>query len=306
VKKKNVLIYLGVVVSMLVWSLSFIWYKQLYLFNIHPISLIFFRLVISSSILWLFLLAIRHAKLPDSRIMRQIALAALFEPFFYFLGECYGIQYVTSTTAAVIISTIPLFTPLASVFILKEKLGFYNWLGIILSVLGIVMVMMENGLHFSASPLGVVLMFLAVFAAVGYSVCIKKVTGKCSSIMVVALQNTFGIIYFLPLFLIMELKHVASLNFSIEMFLPLLYLSFFASSLAFVLYIRAIDRIGAIRSNVLVNLIPVFTAIFSFFLLGEKLGLIRLLGVGVVILGVFIAQVKSKVDESPEETATHY
>lgn len=305
-KKQNVLIYLGVVLSMLIWSLSFVWYKQLYEFDIQPISLIFFRLVISSVLLWLFLLLSRQLKLPNKRIMGQIAIAALFEPFFYFLGECFGIQYVTSTTAAVIISTIPLFTPLASVFFLKEKLGIYNWLGIILSVFGIVMVMTDNGLHFSASPLGVILMFLAVFAAIGYFIAIKKVTGKCSSIMVVALQNTFGILYFLPLFLFFELKKVLTLSFSIEMFLPLLYLSVFASSLAFVLYIRAIDRIGTVRANVLINLIPAFTAIFSFFLLGEKLGVIRIVGVVVVILGVFIAQVKAKSIESPEEVPSHF
>lgn len=300
------LVYLGVIVCMLAWSLSFIWYKQLYVFNIKPITLIFFRLVISSVLLWLFLLAIRQHKLPDGKIVRQIAIAALFEPFFYFIGECYGIQYVTSTTAAVIIATIPLFTPLASIFLLKEKLGIFNWLGIILSVAGIVMVMMENGLRFSASPLGVALMFFAVLAAIGYSVAIKRVTGKCSSIMIVALQNSFGILYFLPLFLVLDLKSALNLPFSWSMFLPLLYLAVFASSLAFILYIRSIDKIGATRSTVLVNLIPAFTAVFSYFLLGEKMGLTRLLGVGVVILGVFIAQVKAKETESPEEISTHF
>jgi drug/metabolite transporter (DMT)-like permease len=105
---------------------------------------------------------------------------------------------------------------------------------------------------------------------------------------------------------VLDLKSALSLPFSWSMFLPLLYLAVFASSLAFILYIRSIDKIGATRSTVLVNLIPAFTAIFSYFLLGEKMGLTRLLGVGVVILGVFIAQVKAKETESPEEISTHF
>lgn len=300
-KKKLFFVYAGIVLSMLLWSLSFIWYKQAYEVGFKPIGLIFMRLLVSAVLLWIFLVFMRQNKLPDLRIIRQIAIAALFEPFLYFVGECYGLTMVTSTTAAVIVATVPLFAPLAALFILREHISFYNWVGIFLSVVGIVMVMMDNGLHFSASTVGVLLMFLAVFSAIGYAVAIKKVACSCPSVMIVAMQNTFGAIYFLPLFLFIDGGALPFAKFSFSTWIPLINLAVFASSLAFILYVKGIDKIGVAKANVLVNLIPAFTAVFSFFILDEKLGLAKIAGVIVVIAGVFVSQLKSKIVEQLEE-----
>ena len=51
-------------------------------------------------------------------------LMALFEPFIYFLGESYGLLYVSSTVAAVIVATIPLISPLFAWYFFREKLNF--------------------------------------------------------------------------------------------------------------------------------------------------------------------------------------
>jgi drug/metabolite transporter (DMT)-like permease len=302
VRKRLLFVYVGIVVSMLLWSLSFIWYKQAYEVGFKPIGLIFARLFFSAALLWFFLIIVRQNKLPNRKIIGQIAIAAFFEPFLYFVGECYGLTMVTSTTAAVIVATVPLFAPLAALFLLRERISFFNWLGIFLSVFGIVMVMMGNGLHFSASTVGILLMFLAVLSAVGYSVAIKKVAGSCPPVMIVALQNTFGTLYFLPLFFFIDGGSLSLSDFSFSTMLPLINLAVFASSLAFILYVKGLDKIGVAKANVLVNLIPAFTAIFSFFILGEKLGLAKIIGVMVVIAGVFVSQLKTKAEgQQPEE-----
>jgi drug/metabolite transporter (DMT)-like permease len=179
-------------------------------------------------------------------------------------------------------------------------------LGILISIAGVLLVMMDNGLHFNASPLGVGLMFVAVAAAIGYSIVIKKVTGKCSAIQVVAYQNMFGVLYFLPFFLIFDLNKTLQTPFQCGMIWPLINLAVFASSVAFVLYIKGIDKIGVNKANVLVNLIPAFTAIFSFFILDEKFGFIRLLGVAIVIAGVFVSQLRLPKKQSPEEVSAHF
>ena len=47
-------------------------------------------------------------------------------------------------------------------------------------------------------------------------------------------------------------------------------------------------------ANIFINIIPVLTALFAWYLLNEPLTIRKLAGIGVVISGLFIAQVKMK------------
>lgn len=51
---------------------------------------------------------------------------------------------------------------------------------------------------------------------------------------------------------------------------------------------------GINRSNSYINLIPVFVAIFAWFILGEELTLQKITGIAIVIRGLFLAQVKKR------------
>jgi len=68
-------------------------------------------------------------------------------------------------------------------------------------------------------------------------------------------------------------------------------LSVFASVIAFVLFAGAVRKVGVTRTNVFVNLIPVFTAILSWFILDEILTLSKWIGILVVVIGLFVSQV---------------
>jgi len=68
----------------------------------------------------------------------------------------------------------------------------------------------------------------------------------------------------------------------------------FSSTLAFVFFTHSIRSLGVNRSNSFINLIPVFVAILSFFILKEELGLQKIAGIVVVVAGLFLAQLKLK------------
>lgn len=71
-------------------------------------------------------------------------------------------------------------------------------------------------------------------------------------------------------------------------------LAFFASCIAFILYAYSVKTVGINDANMFINIIPVFTALFAWYILDEALTLRKLAGIGVVIAGLFIAQVKMK------------
>jgi drug/metabolite transporter (DMT)-like permease len=228
-------------------------------------------------------------------------MLALFEPFFYFLGESFGLTYVSATVCSVLISTIPVFATLGAWMIFKEKLKAINYAGIIMSFIGVVVFILNSDGSMSFNIRGLGLLTLAVFSAVGYSLTLSRLVGTYSPVYIVNVQNLIGAMLFLPLFLIFDYKHFISTPFTFNMFKPIIELSIFASCGAFILFAYSVRNMGITRANVFSNIIPVFTALFSFILMGEKLTIQNVIGMSIVIAGLFMSQVNvydKNIDEA--------
>jgi drug/metabolite transporter (DMT)-like permease len=262
--------------------------------NFRPVAIIFLRLVFSVALLSSFLVLTKRFVKIRKKDYKLFFLLALFEPFFYFLGESYGLTYVSATVCSVIISTIPVVAAIAARIFFKEKLGLLNYSGIFLSFLGIVVFVVNKNGAFAYSPQGVALIFLAVFSAVGYNLILSKLVNDYNPVSIVNMQNIIGIALFLPLFMTFEVKPVMELNVTFKMLLPVLLLALFASCGAFILFAYSVRHLGIIKANVFTNCIPVLTAIFAFILLGDKLTVQNFIGMFIVILGLFMSQYKSK------------
>lgn len=274
---------------MLFWGLSFVWFK-IVVVQYSPITIIFLRLIISGSLLVLFLLATRSFQRLQRRHLHYFLLLAFTQPFCYFLGESFGLTYVSSTIASVIIATIPLFSPIAAYYFVKERISRQIIYGLLFSFAGILFMIVGPNLTLNASPTGVLLLFVAVFSAVAYSVIIRKIAPHYSPVAIITYQNLIGALYFLPLFMIFDFGTFITIKPDIEVWTALLQLAFFASSLAYVFYIISIRELGMVKSNIFTNLIPVFTGIASYFVLGERFSVLKILGIMMVLGGVVISQ----------------
>jgi drug/metabolite transporter (DMT)-like permease len=228
-------------------------------------------------------------------------MLAVFEPFFYFLGESFGLTYVSATVCSVLISTIPVFATIGAWLIFKERLKTINYAGIIISFIGVIVFILNSDGSISFSIKGLGLLLLAVLSAVGYNLTLSRLVGTYSPVYIVNVQNLIGATLFLPLFLIFDFKHFISTPFTFEMFKPIIELSIFASCGAFILFAWSVRNMGITKANVFSNCIPVFTALFSFVLMGEKLSVQNLVGMTIVIAGLFLSQLdgtNNSIDEA--------
>jgi drug/metabolite transporter (DMT)-like permease len=141
------------------------------------------------------------------------------------------------------------------------------------------------------SVTGVLLMFLAVFAGVGYSVVVKKMSGKYNPFTIVTYQNAIGTLFFIPFIMAWEWQDLVALKFSLDMLYPLMKLAVFASTIAFLLFTISIKQLGISKSAVFTNSIPVFTAVFAFIVLKEDMGGLKILGITIVIFGLLLSQI---------------
>jgi drug/metabolite transporter (DMT)-like permease len=284
---------------MVFWGLSFIWSTQVFEY-LNPTTTIFFRLIISSVFLGTILLVSKSQSLRDTKFgehkknLKLFALAALFEPFLYFIFESYGLLNAAPVVSSAIIATIPLFTPIAAFFFLKERLTPWNIAGFIISFFGVIFMLLNKNLELTVSAKGVIFLFSAVMVAVAYSISLRKLTLLYKPLTITFVQNVIGMIYFIPMVFIMEKVTPSNIMGFGHYILPLLSLGVFASSVAYTLWAFAFSKLGAAKANIYSNLIPVFTAIFSCIIIGENLTIQKILGILLVIGGLILSQLKFK------------
>ena len=295
-KNNPITIYSSLVIAMIFWSLSFVWYKIAYI-SFGPITVILTRLIIATIFLFILAFSINRFQIIKKQDIKYFILLAFFEPFIYFMGESYGIMHISSTLAAVIVSTIPLFTPIMAFYLYKEKFTLLNFLGIIISIFGITLIAIYNDSGNVNSIKGIGLMFIAVVGAVGYSVFVKKLVDKYNPFMIVGYQNLFGMLFFIPVFLTSEYNSLNLNDFDQKALYAIFKLAIFASSFAFIFFTFSIRRIGISKATALVNSIPALTAIFAYYIIDESLSILKIIGIGIVIGGLFLSQKKRRVKQ---------
>jgi drug/metabolite transporter (DMT)-like permease len=284
-------VYIAVISAMVCWSFSFIWVKVAYN-SYGPLTTTLFRLMIAASFIFLYSKISRQMMDIKPKDYCTFLLLAFFEPFLYFVGESYGLKYISSTMAAIIVSTIPLFSPLAAFKFHGESISLRNFAGILLSFLGVSIVVFDSSFNFTASPLGVALEFLAVASAIGYTTVLVSLTKRYNAPTIVTVQNFIAIFYFLPFWLFFESKEFTNTSFDGTAFWAIVKLAVFASVMAFILFTYSLKKLGINKSNMFINMIPVLTAVFAWIILGDTMNLRKITGILVVICGLFIAQVK--------------
>ncbi len=272
------------------WGLSYIWMKVVFEYY-EPITTMFLRLLLSSVFLFILIKIMGKGEKVQKQDYTAFIILSFFSPFCYFLGESFGLKHVSPTIAAVIIATIPVFTPLLGYLAFREKLTLLNIIGFFVSFGGVVIMVLDFEFRFSASPLGVFLLFTAVISALINIIFLKKLAIKYSSLTIIKVQNLLGALFFLPLFLVFDFRQFITVQPTPELIWALTKLAIFASTLAFVFFTIAIRKIGIAKTSIFANLIPVCTAIFSYWLLKEHIDLSKILGIIIVIGGVLLTQV---------------
>ena len=292
-KSKSYIVHLAGIAAMIFWGMSFVWSTQVYR-SLNPTATIFLRLVVATIFFTAILFLFHLNEKVHRKDLKLFALAAMFEPFLYFIFEGYGLKNTSPVIGSGIIAMIPLVTPIAARIFLKERLTPMNVAGFIVSFAGVIVLLLNKDLEFSASPKGILFLGGAVLVAVGYSIALIRLTKLYKPLTITWVQNIIGMVYFIPLTLVMERFQPSNFANVQQYLIPLVCLGVFCSAIAYTLWAYCFSKLGASRANVYSNLIPVFTAIFSYFIIHESLTANKIIGILVVVVGLVLSQMKPK------------
>ena len=201
--------------------------------------------------------------------------------------------------------------PLFALVLLRERVTRNNILGILLSTLGVMMLMMMGGGPLSmdqgAIGKGVLLAVLTVSMSVSYSVVLRRIPTHYTPLSIVFYVQSFALVLFYVLWGVMDRGNGLLGDEGIRLLgegqwvkslLSVGYLAVLASVTAFILFCYTVRKIGVTRANVFNNVRPVFTAILMWMIFGEILPIWKIIGIIIIIIGLFISQKQEKGDKN--------
>lgn len=197
-----------------------------------------------------------------------------------------AMQWIEASLAAIIASTMPLLVALATWLIYGDKLKPLGIFGLLAGVAGVALIM---GTRISAGVdfFGILLCVIGVLALAVATLALRGATSGGNFMMVVGLQMLVGSAI---LFVAAPLTEEIFVNPTLRLGLAFAYTTLVPGLMATFIWVLLLNRIGAIRAATFHFLNPVFGVAVASVILGEKLGLLDMIGVAVVTLGILAVQ----------------
>lgn len=277
----------------LIWGANFVVIKAA-VAQFDPLVFTALRFTLATGVLMAASLpALRAARFPR-RIWVQLGLLALVGNVLYQPAATLGLNYTTATNAALIVSTAPAWVAVLGHFFGVERLGPRAWFGVALSALGLGLVVIGDGQGFSLARenmLGNLFSLAAALGWAGSTLMMRPLVLRYSAPSVVALSN-FLAIPALLLLAVPGFRAQAWASLSLTGWAQLVLSALLAICLAYTVWARGVQRLGAARTALYGNLVPVFAALAGLLFLGERLAWPQIAGAALVLVGIGLARQK--------------
>lgn len=224
---------------------------------------------------------------------RVIAIVGFTGPFLSQVLQYIGLSLTTAAETLMLLNTSPVFTLVLAAILLREPVTGRKVTGLVLALVGTCLIVM-GGAPVNWSVGGprligdlIVILSTFLFAVNGIS---GKVAVRASDSIAVTFYST---VVFVPLMWITALvfEGTSVLNrMSPASWFLVLWVAVVNTAIAYVFYYESMRYIEASLVQIALNLIVVWGVVMSIFILGEHSSWIQLLGGGLTLLGVVVAQ----------------
>lgn len=281
--------HLSAFITIFIWGTTFISTKVL-LEQFSPTEILFFRIVLAYAALWL----IAPRRLPFHSFKEELwfVLAGLLGVTLFFTFQNTAIDFTLASNVGVLIAIAPLFTAVGAKLFLNEGSlhpGFF--IGFVLSFLGVFLILFNGNYILKLNPLGDLLAILSAIVWAGYSIVTRKISERrYDTILATRKVFFYGLIFLLPLLLILDFRLDLGRFTSSVNRLNMLFLGLGASALCFVTWNFAVSVLGAVKTSVYIYLGPVISILTSALVIHERITLLALIGVVFILAGLYLSE----------------
>lgn len=278
--------HLLAVLTITIWSSTFV-LSKIVLETLNPLQVLVMRYGLA--VLFLTMMYPKFKK-PTSLKEELLFMAIGGALVGYFIFENSALQRTYSSNVSLIVATIPLLTGLLSMFVFKTKfLTIRNILGFLIAYGGVVVIIINGSQLEGVEPIGDFLAFGAAIMFAVYSVLMEKSVEVYHLIQKTRKVFIYGFVI-MVLIVLFTGQSFEGVSFTWPLGASLVYLGLVASSLAFIMWNNAIGRLGPVRTNLYIYLVPVITTVFAALILDEKITLLTILGTIAIVAGLYLSE----------------
>lgn len=270
---------------------------KLALQGVGPFTTAFLRFLIACVITWPVLMLTHGLQPIHKEHIGYLIAHGLFQTTFYFGLQYVGLQYTTANNTALIVNTRPIFLVLLAVFIYRERFSFLQWMALLLSFCGVLIVLYNPGTAFMPDHLfGDFLIVLNALSGALGVLFGKRLLKEYKPFTVLVYQITIGMIGLLPLALF---ESGGQFSLAQVAWGPIIFLAVFSTAIAQSFFNWGLSRLPVSNSGVYFFIIPIVNIILAHFIFGEPVTWLLILGGILIIVGAYFVNNKGQVREIP-------
>jgi drug/metabolite transporter (DMT)-like permease len=288
--KSDTKVTLLMLMATVFWAGAFITGKM-GVYALSPLVLTFLRMFFAAVII--FPIMVMNEK-DNWRIelssVKYAVLTAVVGMIGYHMFFFYALRYTDASKASMINAINPLLTALMAVIFLGEKLTPRKIFFILTAFLGVVLTLSNWSLQRIMSfdlNIGDLLMLCGAMMWATYGIIVKRIMPFFTPLKLTTYTFLFSALMLFP-FTVKELITLDYLEIGWMPFMAVLYMAIFPSVIGYTIQQTAIKELGAGKTALFINLVPVISTIFAIIFLGEKLFKLNVLSGAIIIVSVIL------------------
>ena len=289
-RNRSLVSHLFAIISVVAWGTSFLISKTL-MEHITPVQMMWLRFIIAYLAMWA-ICPKWHFRLKEEG---SIFVLALVGNTLYFLAENTALKMTQASNVSILVSTAPVFSALLARFLRQgDRLSRWQIFGYGIAFFGVLLVVFNGVFVLKFSPVGDALALAAAFLWAAYGFIAKWSIQESDSALVTRKLMFYGILTTMPL-LFMEGETEIFSVFGTLVFgdiWRLLYLGLICSALCYLLWNKAIEQIGPLKTNLYVYAVPLVTMLASALFQKEIITSAGFAGIVLVVGGMVMSNLE--------------
>jgi drug/metabolite transporter (DMT)-like permease len=261
---------------------------------IHPLALVFTRVVGAGILFWILSLFAKTQQV-EKKDMKRIALLALFGIVINQVFFIWGLSITSPINSSIIMISNPIIVFIFTLFLLKERITPAKLTGLVLAITGAILILRYRG-NFevgSDTIVGDIMTLINSASWALFVVMVKPIMMKYNTVTAMRWLFLFGTIYIIPIGII----QTAGTNwhaFTTHAIVALLFVVVATTFLAYFLNVYGLRELSPNTVSAYIYLQPFLASLFAILLGEDVLTPIKLLSGGLIILGLYLVNKKPK------------
>ena len=282
--------YLLLTLTVLFWSGNMVLGRAIR-DQVPPLSLAFWRWAIALALVLPLALPHLRAQWPLLRRgWKPVVVLGLIGVATYNTLAYVALNYTAATNAVLLNSFIPIATIALSWAFLKKHLHGIEWLGVLLSLLGVTIIVCRGEVQTLAHlglNIGDLWMLVAVFTWALYTIGLQWRPVGVDPMLLLAAFIVVGLIALAPAYA-WEISRGKAIHISTSSLAGIAYTGIFPGFLGYVFYNRAVGEVGASKASLFIHLMPVFGTLLAAIFLAEIPRSYHYLGIALIFTGIYL------------------